>query len=141
MCKIYPFTFHKVRRHTTDAKTQRTTAYPGLKIVVIDGIVIENGSISTKDSTYTEAKDKTCKPGQGGTTSLSLALQLCDQFPCKGIYDKNCDGQSVVVCKEIKPLAEDAPSAGCTYVKDGNNCCFYLKFLLSCYDYFYQNIG
>ena len=97
---------------------------------MVDGIKIENGTISTNDSTYTEAKDKTCKPGQGGTTSLSVALQLCDRFPCKGIYDKECNGKSVVVCKEIMPLEEDTPSAGCTYVKDGNNRCFYLKFLL-----------
>ena len=92
--------------------------------MILDGIVVENGAISTNDKTYTEAKDKTCQPGQGGTTTLSLALQLCDQFPCKGIYDEKCDGKSVVVCKEIKPLIEDAPSAGCTYVKDGNNQIF-----------------
>ena len=96
--------------------------------------MIENGTISTNDSTYTEAKDKTCQSGQGGKTTLKLALEYCDAgiFPCKGLYDENCDGQSVVVCKEIKPLAEDAPpSSGCTYVKDGNNRCFYLKFLFS----------
>ena len=125
MSNIYSFTFHKVRRHTTDSKTQKTTDYPRLNITIIDGIEIENGTISTNDGTYTQAKDKTCKPGQGGTTSLSVALQLCDspQISCKGIYDKNCDGLSVVVCKEIKPSTEDAgPSAGCTYVKDGNIC-------------------
>ena len=89
--------------------------------MILDGIVIENGTISTDDSTFTKAEDKTCKPGQRGTHTLSLALKLCDQFPCKGIYDEKCDGTSVVVCTEIKPVAEDAPSAGCTYVKDGNN--------------------
>ena len=101
--------------------------------MILDGIVIDNGAISKNDKTYTEAKDKTCKPGQGGTTSLSVALQLCDRFPCKGIYDKECNGEAVVVCKEIAPLTEDSPSAGCTYVKDGNNRCFYLKFLLACH--------
>ena len=89
--------------------------------MILDGIVIENGTISTDDSTYTEAEDKTCEHGKGKPTSLSVALQLCDQFPCKGIYDKECNGESVVVCKEITPLTDDAPSAGCTYVKDGNN--------------------
>ena len=88
--------------------------------MILDGIVIENGEISTNDKTYTEAKDKTCKPGQGGTTTLSLALQLCDQFPCKGIYDEKCDGTSIVVCQDMTLLTEDTPSSGCTYVKDGN---------------------
>ena len=98
---------------------------------MVDGIKIENGTISTNDSTYTEAKDKTCKPGQGGTTSLSVALQLCDRFPCKGIYDKECNGKSVVVCKEITPLTEDTPSAGCTYVKDGNNHIFVIEIFVA----------
>ena len=136
MSKTYSFTFHKVRRHTTDAKTQKTTAYPGLNRKIVGGIVIENGTISTNESTYTEAKDKTCTPGQGGKTTLKLALQACDAgiFPCKGIYDKECNGEAVVVCKEIAPLTEDSPSAGCTYVKDGKNRCFYLKFLFNVVD-------
>ena len=110
---------------------EKTTVNPGSNIVILDGITIENGTISTNDSTYTEAKDKTCKPGQGGTTSLSVALQLCDRFPCKGIYDKECNGKSVVVCKEITPLTEDEPSAGCTYVKDGNNHIFVIELFIA----------
>ena len=94
--------------------------------------MITNDTITTNGNTYKKEKGKTCEPGgKGVTTLLKIALHLCDQFPCKGIYDEKCDGKSVVVCKEIKPVIEDAPSAGCTYVKDGNNHIFVIELFIA----------
>ena len=81
----------------------------------------EDGTISTKSNNYTKTNDTSCQLGQNkGKLKLGDALTLCDKFPCEGIWDKDCDGTSVVVCQEIAPLEEGATSEGCTYVKDGN---------------------
>ena len=93
--------------------------------------MITNDTITTNGNTYKKEKGKTCEPGgKGVTTLLKIALHLCDQFPCKGIYDEKCDGISVVVCHDITLVKED--TSGCTYVKNGN-ILLLLSFSFECY--------
>ena len=96
--------------------------------------MITNGTIKTNGNTYKREKGKTCetKESKDVTTILKLALELCDQFQCKGIYDEKCDGTSVVVCQDVTILAEDTPSSGCTYVKEGK-ILILLNFSFECY--------
>ena len=73
-------------------------------------------------STFSVFKNQICQ-GSIFDGTFDEAVEICDgpgKDFCKGIHDKDCDGQIIKICTELEPAdSSDSTRNGCTYVKKG----------------------
>ena len=93
--------------------------------LILNGLVSQKLDVShlnrsKTDPEYHYTEDKECETKQKWG-SLGDALAFCDNYACKGIWDKNCDGTNIYTCGKITHNSDPvSASKGCTYEKKGN---------------------